>query len=92
MDSVALIERYFDNLTDHQREQFARLGEVYAEWNQSQFQIPIKEYEKLGPNATNCVECGNGEGHCPQKIGIIKKLKDIHKKYEELKEKKKNYR
>ena len=46
-----------------------------------------KEYEKLGPNATNCVECGNCEGHCPQKIGIIKKLKDIHKKYEELKEK-----
>ena len=46
-----------------------------------------KEYEKLGPNATNCVECGNCEGHCPQKIGIIQKLKDIHKKYEELKEK-----
>lgn len=46
-----------------------------------------KEYEKLGPNATNCVECGNCEGHCPQKIGVIQKLKDIHKKYEELKEK-----
>ena len=46
-----------------------------------------KEYEKLGPNATNCIECGNCEGHCPQKIGIIQKLKDIHKKYEELKEK-----
>lgn len=45
-----------------------------------------KEYEKLGPNATNCVECGNCEGHCPQKIGVIQKLKDIHKKYEELKE------
>lgn len=46
-----------------------------------------KEYEKLGPNATNCIQCGNCEGHCPQKIGIIQKLKDIHKKYEELKEK-----
>ena len=45
-----------------------------------------KEYEKLGPNATNCVECGNCEGHCPQKIGVIQKLKDIHKKYEALKE------
>ena len=45
-----------------------------------------KEYEKLGPNATNCVECGNCEGHCPQKIGVVQKLKDIHKKYEELKE------
>lgn len=45
-----------------------------------------KEYEKLGPNATNCVECGNCEGHCPQKISVIQRLKDIHKKYEELKE------
>ena len=45
-----------------------------------------KEYEKLGPNATSCVECGNCESHCPQKIGVIQKLKDIHKKYEELKE------
>jgi len=45
-----------------------------------------KQYEKLGPNATNCLECGNCEGHCPQKIGIIQKLKEIHKKYEELKE------
>ena len=33
MDSVALIENYFGNLTEQQREQFARLGEVYAEWN-----------------------------------------------------------
>ncbi len=45
-----------------------------------------RTYEKLGPNATNCVECGNCEGLCPQKIGVIQKLKDIHKKYEELKE------
>ena len=45
-----------------------------------------KTYEKLGPNATDCVECGNCEGLCPQKIGVIQKLKDIHKKYEELKE------
>lgn len=45
-----------------------------------------KEYEKLGQNALNCIECGNCQDHCPQKIGVIQKLKDIHKKYEELKE------
>ena len=33
MDSVALIEKYFPNLTEEQREQFSRLGEEYAEWN-----------------------------------------------------------
>ncbi len=45
-----------------------------------------KQYEKLGPNATDCIECGNCEGHCPQKIGVIQKLKEIHTKYEELKQ------
>ena len=33
MDSIALIERYFPNLTEQQREQFSRLGKVYQEWN-----------------------------------------------------------
>ena len=33
MDSVALIEKYFDNLSEEQRRQFAQLGEIYAEWN-----------------------------------------------------------
>ncbi|MBQ5690556.1 MAG: 16S rRNA (guanine(527)-N(7))-methyltransferase RsmG [Alistipes sp.] len=47
MDSVALIERYFDNLTDHQREQFARLGEVYAEWNAKINVISRKDMEHI---------------------------------------------
>ncbi len=47
MDSVALIERYFDNLTDHQREQFARLGEVYAEWNTKINVISRKDMEHI---------------------------------------------
>ena len=47
MGSVALIERYFDNLTDHQREQFARLGEVYAEWNAKINVISRKDMEHI---------------------------------------------
>lgn len=45
-----------------------------------------RQYEKLGPNALDCLECGNCESHCPQKINIIQKLKDLNSKYEELKE------
>ena len=45
-----------------------------------------KNYEKIGPNATNCIECGNCQTHCPQKINIIENLKMLHSKYEELKE------
>lgn len=44
------------------------------------------EYEKLGPNTTNCIECGSCQSHCPQKIDIIDKLKMLHSKYQELKE------
>ena len=47
MDSVALIEKYFDNLTDHQREQFARLGEVYSEWNAKINVISRKDMEHI---------------------------------------------
>ena len=31
-----------------------------------------KEYEKLGPNATNCVECGNCEGIAHRKLALSK--------------------
>jgi 16S rRNA (guanine527-N7)-methyltransferase len=47
MDSVALIEKYFDNLTERQREQFARLGEVYAEWNAKINVISRKDMEHV---------------------------------------------
>ena len=32
MNGVELIYKYFDGLSDRQREQFAALYEVYAEW------------------------------------------------------------
>ena len=47
MDSVALIEKYFDNLSAEQREQFARLGEVYAEWNSKINVISRKDMEHI---------------------------------------------
>jgi 16S rRNA (guanine527-N7)-methyltransferase len=47
MDSVALIEKYFDNLTEEQRRQFAQLGEVYAEWNAKINVISRKDMEHI---------------------------------------------
>ena len=47
MDSVALIERYFDNLTEEQHRQFAMLGEVYAEWNAKINVISRKDMEQV---------------------------------------------
>ena len=47
MEGIALIERYFPNLTDEQRRQFAMLGEVYAEWNAKINVISRKDVEQV---------------------------------------------
>ena len=47
MDSVALIEKYFPTLTEQQREQFARLGEVYQEWNAKINVVSRKDMEQI---------------------------------------------
>ena len=47
MDSVALIERYFHDLSEEQREQFSKLGEVYAEWNSKINVISRKDMEHI---------------------------------------------
>lgn len=44
-------------------------------------------YGNLGPNANNCIGCGNCEAHCPQKINIITKLREIDDKYKSIIEK-----
>lgn len=47
MDSVEVIERYFDNLTEEQRRQFAMLGEVYQEWNAKINVVSRKDMEQI---------------------------------------------
>lgn len=45
--SVELIEKYFPELTDTQRRQFAALRDVYAEWNAKINVISRKDFDSL---------------------------------------------
>lgn len=47
MDSVALIEKYFDTLSEEQRRQFAALGDIYAEWNAKINVVSRKDMEHI---------------------------------------------
>ena len=58
------------------------LGQVYGLWEHAR-----KSYERIGTvswdkgaRADACVECGQCEEKCPQKIPIIKQLKEAHEK------------
>lgn len=42
-----LIKRYFPDITSHQEEQFARLGELYGEWNARINVVSRKDMEHL---------------------------------------------
>lgn len=44
------------------------------------------QYNAIQPNGAACIGCGNCESHCPQKINIIQRLKEINAKYAELAE------
>ncbi|MGN0091623.1 MAG: 16S rRNA (guanine(527)-N(7))-methyltransferase RsmG [Alistipes sp.] len=44
---VELIEKYFGNLTDCRREQFAALGTAYAEWNARINVVSRKDFDSL---------------------------------------------
>lgn len=45
LHTAQLIDKYFADLTEHQREQFAQLYEVYAEWNAKINVISRKDFE-----------------------------------------------
>ncbi len=45
--SVTLIEKYFPNLTDQQREQFAALETLYGDWNEKINVISRKDMDSL---------------------------------------------
>ena len=47
MNGVELIFNYFDGLSDRQREQFAALYDVYAEWNAKINVISRKDFDSL---------------------------------------------
>lgn len=47
MNGVELIYKYFDTLSDRQREQFAALYDVYAEWNGKINVISRKDFDSL---------------------------------------------
>lgn len=44
------------------------------------------QYNALPANGKDCIGCGNCESHCPQKINIIKLMKEIDAKYQHLAE------
>ena len=46
MDNL-LIEKYFDNLSDHQKEQFSQMGEIYKEWNEKINVISRKDIDNV---------------------------------------------
>ncbi|QLE01863.1 16S rRNA (guanine(527)-N(7))-methyltransferase RsmG [Galbibacter sp. BG1] len=45
--SVALIEKYFPTLTEHQKKQFSQLGELYKDWNSKINVISRKDIDEL---------------------------------------------
>ncbi|UTW67169.1 16S rRNA (guanine(527)-N(7))-methyltransferase RsmG [bacterium SCSIO 12643] len=47
MDGIEIIEKYFDNLTDHQKELFSALNDLYREWNEQINVISRKDIDEL---------------------------------------------
>lgn len=50
MDSVSVIEKYFPGLSERQREQFEKLGPLYADWNSKINVISRKDIDNLYTN------------------------------------------
>lgn len=50
MDSVSVIEKYFPGLSGKQREQFEKLGPLYADWNSKINVISRKDIDNLYTN------------------------------------------
>ncbi|MBE9488133.1 MAG: 16S rRNA (guanine(527)-N(7))-methyltransferase RsmG [Bacteroidetes bacterium] len=46
MDNL-LIEKYFDNLSDLQKDQFSRMGEIYKEWNEKINVVSRKDIDNI---------------------------------------------
>lgn len=48
--SVSIIEKYFPSLSEKQKEQYTRLGDLYPEWNAKINVISRKDIDNLYPN------------------------------------------
>ncbi len=63
--SIKLIEKYFPNLTERQKEQFSAMGVLYPEWNAKINVISRKDIDNLYPN------------HILHSLAIAKFLQDV---------------
>lgn len=62
-----------------------RYFELYNEQNRyglNSFKWHYGEEKKKGGAPTDCVECGQCEGHCPQQLKIMNLLKEVADKFE----------
>ena len=50
MANIDIILKYFPDLTDHQKEQFDQLEDLYREWNQNINVISRKDIDNLYPH------------------------------------------
>jgi len=51
-------------------------GSVFDDWEDAKRSYGFSL--RFGGDASNCVECGQCEGICPQHLPIIKTLKELH--------------
>ena len=68
------IPKYFE-LYNAEKQFGERTGSVL-------YEIYYKNYAQINGRASDCIECGRCEKHCPQHIEIIKWLKDVAQTFE----------